>query len=196
MSEHQDPAPAGDPNPAPAGETGSQSRESGNDGLAAELRIARKQLKEAQAKITSFESAASESERAKLGEVDRYKAEAADWKAKFESATTRSESLLKSSAFRFAAHQAGVVNVEDALKLADLSEVVVDGDQVHGVDAALKSLLKGRQYLLGRTAPATSNGGGNPGTGAPELTKEQLRKMSPAERRELQKKALSGEWKP
>lgn len=201
MSDTQDPVQTGEADPAPAGETTSQSRDSGQDALSAQLRIAQKQLKDAQAKINRFESAAAESERAKLGEVDRYKAEAADWKAKFETATVRSDSLQKSNAFRFAALAAGIdgKRVDDALKLADLSEVTIEGDQVHGVDAALRSLLKDRQYLLGSktSTAAASGGGGNPGSGAPSYTPEQVRKImqDPAQAKEFRAKVLSGEIK-
>lgn len=186
MSDSQDPVNAGETqaDPAPAGDatttqTGS-SRDASNNASAAELRILRRQLKEAQQRLSAVDEAAAEKARAEMTELERYKSEAEQYRKQFEDLQARSIESQKHSAFKLAAQAAGAVDMDAAIKLADLSKVQVDGDQVAGVDSAIEALRKARPYLFGTATTAeASSSGSNPKTGAPgDLTREMLRSAS------------------
>jgi len=196
VSDETNPAPA-EQNTDPVTDGAAQSgpaKESDN-AYQAEMRVLRKQLKEAQQRISAADLAAAERAKAEMSEVERYKSEAEQYKKQFEETQSRFVETQKHNAFKLAAHQAGAVDVNAALKLADLSTVDLDGDQVIGIEAALKSLKKASPYLFGATPAAAGSGGGNPPSGAPSLTSERLKGMSRAEMAELEQKLARGEIK-
>lgn len=198
MSDNPTPAPA-EQNTEPAGDGGEAAsgpaRETDNATMA-ELRILRKQLKDAQQRISAADQAAAEKAKAEMTELERYKSEADQYRKQAEETQSRFMETQKHNAFKLAAQQAGAVDVNAALKLADLSTVDFDGDQVTGVDAALKSLKKASPYLFGVTANVSAgSGGGNPATGAPAVTTSQIAKMTKAELIAFEAKLARGEIK-
>ena len=179
MSDDSNPADAGeiDNNPAPAGEAQSGPARDTDNATAAELRILRKQLKDAQQRLSAADQAAADKAKAEMTELERYKTEAEQYRKQAEETNARFLETQKHNAFRLAATQAGAVDVNAALKLADLSTLDLDGDTVVGVDAAIKALKKSSPYLFGSTAAPASSGGGNPPSGAPTYTAEQISKL-------------------
>jgi hypothetical protein len=198
VSDTTTPAPA-EQNTEPTGDSGEASsgpaRETDN-ATAAELRILRKQLKDAQQRLSAADQAAAEKARSEMSELERYKTEADQYRKQAEETQSRFMETQKHNAFRLAAQAAGAVDVNAALKLADLSTVDFDGDQVTGVDAALKSLKKASPYLFGVAANVSAgSGGGNPATGAPAVTTSQIAKMTKAELIAFEAKLARGEIK-
>lgn len=56
-------------------------------------------------------------------------------------------------AFREKAREAGIAYVDDALRLADLSGVELDGDEVRGIDEIVKQLAEEKPFLLEQKKP-------------------------------------------
>lgn len=185
--QNTDPAPSGEAQSGPARETDNSTQ--------AELRILRKQLKDAQQRLLAHDQAAADKAKAEMSEIDRYKSEAEQYRKAAEETQNRFLESQKHNAFRLAAQQAGAVDVNAALKLADLSTVDFDGDQVIGVDAALKALKKASPYLFGVAPTPAASSGGNPSSGAPSVAPADIRKMSRAELKEFEAKLARGEIK-
>jgi CCR4-NOT transcriptional regulation complex NOT5 subunit len=198
VSDTPTPAPA-EQNTEPTGDSGGAQSEPAREtdnATAAELRILRKQLKDAQQRLSAADQAAADKARAEMTELERYKTEADQYRKQAEETQSRFMETQKHNAFKLAAHQAGAVDVNAALKLADLSTVDLDGDQVVGIDAAIKSLKKASPYLFGVTPQAvTGSGGGNPSDGAPRPTVQQMKDMSRDQFREFEAKVARGEIK-
>lgn len=55
---------------------------------------------------------------------------------------------LIESAFKEKAREAGIEYVSDALRLADLSGVEIDGDEIKGIDEVVEKLVKEKPFLL------------------------------------------------
>lgn len=55
--------------------------------------------------------------------------------------------------FREKAREAGIAYVDDALRLADLSGVEIDGDEVRGIDDIVKKLAEEKPFLLEQKKP-------------------------------------------
>lgn len=206
MSDSLNPAPAGDNNTDATGEpeagAGSPPSPESPDAnaLAARLRKREKELQQAQQKLQQLEQAQADKAKADMSEVERYKSEAEQYRKQVEETQARFQESQRHSAFRFAAQQAGVIDVDAALKLADLSVLEFDGDEVTGADAAVKALKKSKPYLFGSTPPPNSSGGGgaNPASGAPQgrtLSAKQIEAMSTAEYAKIKPLIASGEIK-
>ena len=98
------------------------------DGGNADAAKARKIMDDLKAKndalwkqIEAFEKEKAETEKAKLSEVDRLKAEKVEAEAKAKGAEETLAKALRENAFGYAAMAAGCTSVADAIKLADLS---------------------------------------------------------------------------
>jgi NADH dehydrogenase/NADH:ubiquinone oxidoreductase subunit G len=198
VSDTPNPAPA-EQNTEPAGDSGEAAsgpaRETDNATMA-ELRILRKQLKDAQQRISAADKAAADKAKAEMTELERYKSEADQYRKQAEETQSRFLETQKSHAFKLAAHQAGAVDVNAALKLADLSTLEFEDGQVIGIESALKSLKKSSPYLFGVAANVSAgSGGGNPATGAPAVTTSQIAKMTKAELIAFEAKLARGEIK-
>lgn len=199
MSDTPTPAPA-EQNTEPTGDGGEKAasgpaRETDNATMA-ELRILRKQLKEREQRLNSYETAAAEKAKAELSEVERLKAERDEARTQAEQTRAEVANERKANALRLAALKAGAHNPESLLRLADLSTIDLDGGTVTGVDAVIKGFLKSDPYLFGSsTPPATGSGGGNPSGGAPSVSPADISKMSRAEFNELEGKLARGEIK-
>lgn len=57
--------------------------------------------------------------------------------------------------FRELAADSNIEYVDDALKLADLSGVYFEGDELHGVEDVVKELAENKPFLLRKKAPMT-----------------------------------------
>lgn len=55
--------------------------------------------------------------------------------------------------FRELAENSNIEYVDDALKLADLSGVYFEGDELHGVEEVVKELAENKPFLLKKKAP-------------------------------------------
>lgn len=55
--------------------------------------------------------------------------------------------------FRELAENSNIEHVDDALKLADLSNVYFEDDEMHGVEEVVKELVKNKPFLLKKKAP-------------------------------------------
>lgn len=55
--------------------------------------------------------------------------------------------------FREIAAASNIEHVDDALKLADLSNVYFEDDEVHGVEEVIKDLAENKPFLLKKKAP-------------------------------------------
>jgi len=196
VSDDLTPAPAEhNTDPVTAGETQGGSAKETDNASAAEMRILRKQLKDAQQRLSAADQAKAEKAKAEMTELERYKTEAEQYRKQAEETQTRFLETQKHNAFRLAAQQAGAVDVNAALKLADLGTLDFDGDQVVGIDAALKALKKSSPYLFGSSQATVSSGGGNPSGGAPNVKSKDIASMTPDEYKAFRSKVASGEIK-
>lgn len=55
--------------------------------------------------------------------------------------------------FRELAENSNIEHVDDALKLADVSSVYFEGDELHGVEEVVKELAENKPFLLKKKAP-------------------------------------------
>lgn len=143
-----------------------------DNGLAAQLRIAQKRLKETEKRLGEFEDKQKAAERSKMDALERAKAEKAELQQQLDQLKGSRDADRKRSAFQLAAIQAGAVDPNAAVKLADLSALEFDGDSVVGVDGALEALKKASPYLFGSQKPEpdpVGSAGGNPGGGSGEF---------------------------
>jgi len=111
-----------------------------------------KDLKEKAEKLEAYEKEKSESEKAKLSEVERLKAEKAEAEAKAQAAADTLAKTLRENAFGYAALQAGCSNVSDAIKLADLSEF--NAEDPESAKAFIEGFKKTKPYLFSQVKQA------------------------------------------
>lgn len=111
-------------------------------------------------------------------------------KAAAETKAAQAEERAKQAYIKasFVAHAAtaNLVDVEDAFKLADLSDVTVKDDgTVEGVKEVVDALVKAKPYLVKSGAGTTIPGGGNParGGGGDDGTKDKARASQMAAQR-------------
>lgn len=57
--------------------------------------------------------------------------------------------------FRELASASNIEHVDDALKLADLSSVYFEDDEIHGVEEVVNDLVENKPFLLKKKAPTT-----------------------------------------
>lgn len=62
-------------------------------------------------------------------------------------------------AFKEKAREAGIEYVNDALRLADLSKVEIDGDEIKGIDEVVKQLVEEKPFLLAQKKQQKPIGG-------------------------------------
>lgn len=193
----QDPASAGgetNPEISGGGESGHNSGPDAN-ALAAELRKARKQLKQQEQQIAKFSQLEDERKQSELTEIERYKKQADEYKAQLEAQAKKFTEARKRNVFEMAAQKAGAVDPAAAWKLADVSSLEVDDEgNVANVSDVLKALQKQSPYLFG-AAPQNGNGtsGANPSNGAPKVDAKKLASMSDEEFRNTIARLNAGE---
>lgn len=134
-------------------------------------------------RLSKFEEAEEERKKAEMTETERLSAELAEAQRKATEAEEARQSALSSinqrlieSEFKAQARDANIPadRIAAALKLADLSEVVVGEDGViTGVDVAVNALKEAHPYLavVAQPKPIGSPAGGEQ---LPDKTKEQL----------------------
>ncbi|UMR33959.1 scaffolding protein [Paenibacillus polymyxa] len=154
-------------------------------------RIARERKKyadydELKTKLSDFEREKEEREKEKMSVTERLEAEkAAALKAAEEARNERDKALavadrrLIDAEFRTIARELNVRTdaLNDALKLADLSEVSVDDEgRPQGVEGVVKALIEAKPYLVEQSKSQRKEIGGPSGGGVerPDKTKELL----------------------
>ena len=134
--------------------------------------------------IESNEAKRKESE---LTEVQKAAKRAEDAETNLKAIKDRYRTNAIRNAIRLSAQNAGFVDTDDAVVLADLSGVDFDEstDKVTGADEAIKALAKAKPHLL-KTAerPLAPNINSNSGGARPPITGEQI----------IEKKRSSGDY--
>jgi len=127
-----------------------------------ELAKARAERKEALDKLKAAEDAQKAADEAKMKENNQFK-ELAETKDKELSETkAKYETSLKKVRFAELAMKEGVVNVDDAFRLADFDGVTVSDDgSVSGMEDVIAKVKEGKPYLFG-SQDQTLGGGSNP----------------------------------
>lgn len=132
------------------------------------------------AKLSAYEKAEQEKADAELTELDRIKKEL-DAKSEVEQSLTQQiEELKKASeqekitnAFIKSATTANIAYLDDALRLADLSGVSVEGGKVVGVDDVVKALVEEKPFLIAQK-PKPIGQSTNSGSDKIDKTPDQL----------------------
>lgn len=106
---------------------------------------------ESQAKLKAFE-------RERMSELERAKAEAAEWREKAEQSSSALLDIQTREQFRAAAKDAGIRNPETAYKLVKSQLRLNDKGELVGAAAALKGLQASDPYLF-QTAKVGAPGG-------------------------------------
>lgn len=192
MSDNLNPEASGEPkgDAAPAAGAGTEPIDSTPDvnALAARLRRNEKMLQQVQAENQAYKQAEAAKADAERSELDKAKARNTELEAKLAEVQTKQVDTMKRTAFRHAVERLGVANADDALRLADLSSLEVDGDKVLGVDALAKAFKREKTYLFTSLPAVAGSGGGNPAGGPPgTVTANDIKKMTPAEFAEYRK---------
>src|SRR5690625_1118203 len=124
--------------------------------------------------LTELEQAAEERRLAELSEKERaeelakkYEQEKAELAEQLAEYQQKVEQEKVTNAFIVEAQAAGITYIEDALKLADLSEVTVEDGKVAGVKEAVGTLVEGRPYLLPQQETPKPREIGGPSGGSP-----------------------------
>lgn len=177
----QEGTPGEMPNNPPAPETGEGSV-SDAAALKAELESARKALAAAnreaadrRKKLDAYEQAEAARKEAEMSEVEKAVKRANDLQAQLEAERqARRDGALK-GAVTVAAMKAGFHNPDDAWAFLPAGAVSLDdGEQVQGVDEALKELVKARPYLVKQSAAALVTPSGTPDGAAKSAGKQRF----------------------
>lgn len=181
-----DPTPPADPQDPPKTFTQEELDRILTDRLARD-RKGREDYDDLKSKLTALEEAEAEREKAKLSETERLEAEKAaalqaaeDAKSERDKALTAANQRLIKAEFRALARELNIRAdaLDDAYKLADMSEVSVDDDgNIAGVEDVVKALLTNKPYLADQPKPQPKPIGGASGGADPtDKSKEQLLK--------------------
>lgn len=127
------------------------------------------------AKLSAYEKAEQERADAELTELDRIKKEL-EAKSEVEQSLTKQIEELKKAGekekitneFIKIATAHGVAYIDDALRLADLTEVKVEDGKVHGIESVVKEIVDNKPYLISssqqnKAIGQATNGGGESG---------------------------------
>src|SRR5690625_3502034 len=111
-------------------------------------------------KLSELEKEAEERRLAELSEKERaeelakkYEQEKSELAEQLTELQRKVEREKVTNAFIVEAQAAGIAYIDDALKLADLTDVKVDGDAVTGIDVVVKELVESRPFLLPQEKP-------------------------------------------
>lgn len=138
---------------------------------------------ELKSKLSEFESQAEEKRQSELTDLQKAQEQAQQFEAKVQELTaqleaerTKSQDQALKATYKQVASSFGIVDVEAALILSDLSAVSFDENgEVIGVEDAVKKLVEHKPYLVAKkhTQPiGTATNGGS--SGQSEKTAEQL----------------------
>lgn len=141
-----------------------QDEETGktDDSESEAFRSLRKQNKKLLKRLSQFEQAKEEAEKAKLSEVERLRSELADSNARHQAYEDR----LKSQAIRHAIEQEaakqGAHYPADVVSLVDMDLIEFEDGKVMGAKKAVSAFRKSKAAYFGNGGGAKRNGGGNP----------------------------------
>ena len=173
-----DDTPTTDPTPDPAAELARWKSE------------ARKHEQRAKANAAAAEKLAK-LEDAKKSELERAQALVADAEARAKAAEERIAKALTKAAVSTAAAKAGAIDADAVLALLPADSVTIEGDEVIGVEAALKALRESKPYLFGKAKPAPGSADGGRQSDKPaQWTKADLKGKSSAEIEQARKAGL------
>lgn len=120
-------------------------------------------------------------------QLEKAQKEADDYKTKYTDLENKNKNLVIQQAFAKEAGKAGIVFVDDAMRLADLTDVeVLEDGSVQGLESVVKTLATEKPYLK-KAVPdiGGSANGGNAGADNKNITKEQFMQMKYADRVKL-----------
>ena len=143
----------------------------------AALKQANKEAGDRRKKLEEIEQNEAKRKEQELTEVQRAAKRAEEAEANLKEYQKRYRTNAIRNAVRLAAQNAGFVDAEDAIALADLSSVDLDEntDKVTGADEVTKALAKAKPHLLKAPerpqAPNINSSGGGP---RPPITNDQL----------------------
>ena len=146
-----------------------------------EFSAARQQLKEAREALKKVEDDRKTQDEEKMKENNQYK-ELAETKDKELSETkAKYETSLRKVRFAELAMKEGVVNVDDAFRLADFEGVTVSDDgSVSGMEDVVAKVKEGKPYLFGQ-ADQSLGGGSNPPKDGDNMGGKRIYKQSQVE---------------
>ena len=139
---------------------------------------ARKHEKRAKENAAAAEKLAKIEEASKT-ELERAQAAAAEADQRAKAAEERIAKALTRAAVSAAAAKAGAIDADAVLALLPPDAVTVEGDDVKGVDEAIKQLRESKPYLFGKPKPAPGSADGGRQSDKPaQWTKDELAKAS------------------
>lgn len=139
------------------------------------------------AKLEAYEKAQKEKEEAELSELEKAQRALAEkdealaaLQKQIEEAEAKARERAIKQAFKDAARAADIQYVDDALALADLSGVEVDGDEVKGIDEVIAKLVETKPFLVAKKQVQNPVGGPTNGKGdkKAQASKEELLKAA------------------
>lgn len=132
-------------------------------------------------KLARYEKEAEERRLAEMSEKERAEELARMHAEEKEQLARELEELRKEirekaiqSEFYKLANKYKITYVDDAYRLADLSGVEVEGNEIKGLEDAVKALAESKPFLLAPEEPRTIGRPSNPSTSATSKTAEQL----------------------
>lgn len=156
--------------------------------LKAELAKWREMAKKSESLAKSNAAAAeklAKIEEASKSELERAQAAAAEADQRAKAAEDRIARALTKAAVSAAAVRAGAIDADAVLALLPADAVTVDGDEVKGVDDAIKALRDAKPYLFGKPKPAPGSAdGGRQGGQQAQWTADQLKQAAKQGRHE------------
>lgn len=118
-------------------------------------------------------------EEASKTELERAQAAAAEADQRARAAEERIARALTKAAVSAAAAKAGAIDADAVLALLPPDAVTVDGDDIKGVDEAIKQLRESKPYLFGKPKPAPGSADGGRQSDKPaQWTRDELAKAS------------------
>lgn len=127
-----------------------------------EFQKSREALREANKKLTELQEAQKKADDEKMKENQQFKELAEKRENELSETKSKYETSLKKVRFAELAIKEGVVNVDDAFRLADLEGVSMSDDgSVSGMEDVVAKLKESKQYLFG-SQDQSLGGGSNP----------------------------------
>ena len=156
--------------------------------LAAELARWKSEARKHEQRAKSNAAAAeklAKIEEASKSELERAQAAATAAEERAKAAEERIARALTKAAVSAAAAKAGAIDADAVLALLPADAVTVDGEDVKGVDDAIKALRDAKPYLFGKPKPAPGSAdGGRQGDKQAQWTADQLKQAAKQGRHE------------
>lgn len=130
-------------------------------------------------------------EDAKKSDLEKAQAAIAEANQRAAAAEERIAKALTRAAVMAAAAKSGAIDADAVLALLPSDAVTIDGDDVKGVDEAIKALRESKPYLFGKPKPAPGSADGGRQSDKPaQWTREDLKGKSPADIEKARKAGL------